>query len=148
MKFYTHFSRHGNFILERGYENSKRFSKRVEYNPTLFVSSKQETEFRTLEGYYVSPVEMGTMRDAKEFIKRYEEVENFPIYGSTNFPYVYINEQYPNEIHYNRELIRIANLDIEVGSENGFPEPEKANEPITAIAIKVNHHIYVIGCGD
>ena len=148
MKFYTHFTRQGNYILERGYENGKRFSRKVEYNPTLFVPAKEETEFRTLEGYYVSPVEMGTMRDAGEFVKRYEDVQNFPIYGSTNYPYVFINEQYPDEVHYDRELIRIANLDIEVGSENGFPEPDKASEPITAITIEMNGHFHVLGCGD
>jgi hypothetical protein len=98
MKFYTHFTRYGNYILERGYENGKRYANKVEYNPTLFVPSKTETEFSTLEGYHVAPVEMGTMRDANDFIKKYEEVENFPIYGSTNYPYVYINEQYPDEV--------------------------------------------------
>jgi DNA polymerase elongation subunit (family B) len=148
MKFYTHFTRHGNFILERGYENGKRYNRRVEYNPTLFVPSKNETEFKTLEGYFVSSIEMGTMRDAGEFVKKYSEVDNFPIYGSTNYPYVYINEQYPDEVIYDRELIRIANLDIEVGSENGFPEPDKASEPITAISLKVNDIIYVFGYGD
>ena len=148
MKFYTHFTRYGNYILERGYENGKRYAKKVEYNPTLFVPSKTETEFSTLEGYHVAPVEMGTMRDANDFIKKYEEVENFPIYGSTNYPYVYINEQYPDEVHYDKDLIRIANIDIEVGSENGFPEPDKASEPITAITIEIDGTFFVFGCGD
>lgn len=147
MKFYTHFTRQGNYVLERGYENGKRYSKKIEYNPVLFVSSKTETEFKTLNGNYVSPVEMGTMRDAGEFIKRYEEVENFPIYGSTNYQYIYINEQYLNEIVYEKDLICIANIDIEVESENGFPEPDKASEPILAITIKVNNTYHVFGCG-
>lgn len=147
MKFYTHFTRKGNFILERGYENGKRYSRKVEYNPTLFVPAKEETEYCTLDGKFVAPVDLGTMRDAKEFIDRYETVENFPIYGSTNYAYVYINEQYPDEVYYDRELIRIANLDIEVKSENGFPEPDKANEPITAISLKISNHFYVFGCG-
>jgi DNA polymerase elongation subunit (family B) len=148
MKFYTHFTRKGSFILERGYENGKRYSRKVEYNPTLFVPAKDETEFRTLDGKYVSAIEMGTMRNAGEFIQKYEQVENFPIYGSTNYAYVYINEQYPDEVHYDRDLIRIANIDIEVGSENGFPEPDKANEPITAITFKIAGAFYVFGCGD
>jgi DNA polymerase elongation subunit (family B) len=145
MKFYTHFTRKGNYILERGYENGKRYSRKVEYNPTLFVPSKEETVFRTLDGKHVSPIDMGTMRDANDFIQKYENVENFPIYGSTNYAYVYINEQYPDDVHYDHELIRIANIDIEVGSENGFPEPEKASEPITAITMKIAGVYHVFG---
>ena len=148
MKFYTHFTRTGNYILERGYENGKRYSRRVEYNPTLYVPSKKPTEFKTLEGQFVSPLEMGSMRDANDFIQKYEGVENFPIYGSTNYAYVYINEKYPDEVIYDRAKLKIGNIDIEVGSENGFPEPDKANEPITAITIKTGDHFYVIGCGD
>ena len=43
------------------------------------------------------------------------------------------------------EKIRIANIDIEVGSEDGFPEPEQANQPITAITIKMKNKLYVMG---
>jgi DNA polymerase elongation subunit (family B) len=147
MKFYTHFTKKGNYILERGYENGKRYSRKAEYCPTLFVPAKEETGYKTLDGKFVSAIEMGTMRDAAEFIQKYESVENFPIYGSTNYAYVYINEQYPNEIYYDRDLIRIANIDIEVGSEFGFPEPDKANEPITAITFKISDTFHVFGCG-
>ena len=150
MKFYTHFSRAGNYILERGYENGKRFQIRKEYNPILFVPSKpgKESEYKTLFGKSVSPIELGTMRDAGDFIRKYEGVENFEIYGSTNFAYVYINEQYPNEVPYDTSYIRIANLDIEVGSENGFPEPSVASESITAITFKIQNKFMVFGCGD
>jgi DNA polymerase elongation subunit (family B) len=61
---------------------------------------------------------------------------------------VFINEAYPGKVDYDSTMLRIANIDIEVGSENGFPEPEHASEPITAITIKTNGHSYVIGCGD
>lgn len=148
MKFYTHFSRAGNYILERGYENGKRFQRRTEYNPCLYVRSQKETDFKTLSGDFVSQIQLGTMRDAGDFIRKYEDVQNFDIFGSTNFAYVYINEVYPDEIPYDPSYIAIANIDIEVGSDNGFPEPALATEPITAITFKVKGHSYVIGCGD
>jgi DNA polymerase elongation subunit (family B) len=45
--------------------------------------------------------------------------------------------------------INVAIVDIEVGSENGFPDPYKATEPITAIGWKtLNGGIVVYGCGD
>jgi DNA polymerase elongation subunit (family B) len=148
MKFYTHFTRHGNNILVRGYRNGKRFAEKIDYNPTLYLPSQKPTEYKTLDGYFVAPTQMGSLRDATEFIKQYESVDNFKIYGSTNFPYVFINEAYPGKVDYDSTMLRIANIDIEVGSENGFPEPEHASEPITAITIKTNGHSYVIGCGD
>jgi len=147
MKFYTHFSKLGNNILVRGYNNGKRFSDKVEYNPTLYLQSK-DGDYRTLDGQSVAPVSQGTMRDATEFMKRYEDVDNFKVYGSTNFPYVYINEAYPGKVDYDPEQIKIANIDIEVGSENGFPEPASASEPITAITFKIAGHFYVFGCSE
>jgi DNA polymerase elongation subunit (family B) len=148
MKFYTHFTRQGNYVLERGYDNGKRYKNKVEYNPTLFVPAQKKTEYRTLDGRYVSPLQMGSMREASDFMKQYEDVQSFNVFGSTNYPYVYINEQFPNEVVYDTALLRILNIDIEVGSENGFPEPSQASEPITAITIKTGGHNYVIGCGD
>jgi len=147
MKFYTHFSKLGNHILVRGYNNGKKFIDKVEYNPTLYLPSK-DGDYRTLDGQSVAPVSQGTMRDATEFMKRYEDVDNFKVYGSTNFPYVYINEAYPGKVDYDPQQIKIANIDIEVGSENGFPEPASASEPITAITFKIAGHFYVFGCSE
>ena len=149
MKFYTHFSKLGNNILVRGYNNGKRFSDKVDYNPVLYLpAGAKGGEYKTLDGQQVSPVLQGTMRDATEFMKRYEDVDNFKIFGSTNFPYVYINEAFPGKVDYDPSQIKIANIDIEVGSENGFPEPASASEPITAITFKIAGHFYVFGCGD
>lgn len=149
MKFYTYFSKLGNHILVRGYDNGKRFDNKIEYNPTFYLpAGNRDAGYQTLDGQSVAPVSQGTMRDATEFIKRYEDVENFKVYGSTNFPYVYINEAYPGKIDYDPQQIKIANIDIEVGSDNGFPEPESASEPITAITFKIAEHFYVFGCGD
>jgi DNA polymerase elongation subunit (family B) len=148
MKFYTNFVRIGNFIHVRGYNNGKRFVEKIDYNPTLYLPSQKPTKYRTLDGAYVAPVHQGTMRDAGDFIRQYEDVSNFKFYGSTNYAYVCINETYQGRIDYDQSLIRIANIDIEVGSENGFPEPASASEPITAITVEINKHFNVFGCGE
>jgi DNA polymerase elongation subunit (family B) len=45
--------------------------------------------------------------------------------------------------------VLIGIIDIEVGSENGFPDPYKAEQPVTAIALKyIGGHMFVFGCGD
>ena len=148
MKFYTNFARHGNQILVRGYEDGKRFKDKIEYDPTLYIPSRTRTDYRTIDGYFVAPVKQGTMRDAAEFISKYEEVKNFKVYGTTQYAYAYINETYPGKVDYDPSLIKIANIDIEVGSENGFPEPADAVEPITAITFKCEDRIQVFGLGD
>ena len=51
-------------------------------------------------------------------------------------------------INYDYSKIRIAIIDIEVASENGFPEPGSAVEEVTAISIKMGNQFLVYGCGD
>ena len=52
-------------------------------------------------------------------------------------------------VEWDQSKIIIAAVDIEVGSENGFPDPYKANEPITAICIRyLGGATVVLGCGD
>ena len=71
------------------------------------------------------------------------------VYGQTRFEYAFIADQHQGMVDYDQDKVLIAVIDIEVGSENGFPNPYEANEPITAIAIKyLNGKTYVFGCGD
>ena len=149
MKFYTHAHVRSNTVCVRGYKNGKRFVEKVEYNPTLYVPSRKTTDYQTLTGDYVEPMPMGDIKEASNFARKYEGVENFKIYGSTKWAYVYLNEKYGND--YDVDQIKVANIDIEVASEDGFPSPELANQPVTAICISYTHNgkkrYYVIGNG-
>jgi hypothetical protein len=62
----------------------------------LFPSNKK-TKYQTLNGEYVEAVQPGSVRDCREFIKKYEGVENFKIHGNTGYIYQYISEMYPEE---------------------------------------------------
>ena len=146
--FYTNVICVGNNILYRGVENGRRVKLRVGYTPTMFLPSKKETKWKTLHGEYLDEVPMGSIRDCRDFIKRYEDVENFKIYGNTRYEYAYIADEFKGAIDWDQAKINIAVIDIEVGSENGFPDPYKANEPITAIAVKtLDGDMKVYGCG-
>ena len=137
MKFYTNVEQAGNRLLVRGHENGHSFSYRVNFNPTLYVPTKNYSEWRTLEGDCVEPVKQGSINDAKEFIKRYRDVEDFDIYGNSRFLYQYIAEEYPqDELKFDSSAIRIFNIDIETAAENGFPDIETADQAILAISIK------------
>jgi len=137
MKFYTNVEQAGNRLLVRGYEAGSAFAYRVSFNPTLYVPTKNYSEWRTLEGDCVEPMKMGSINSAKEFIKDYKEVPDFDIYGNTRYLYQYITEEHPeDEIKYDTSKIRVFNIDIETAAENGFPDIDSADQEILAISIK------------
>ena len=137
MHFYTNVQMVGDHFLVRGYEGGKHFMTREKFNPTLFVPSKKQTKYQTLNGEFVEPIQPGSVRDCREFIKRYDGVENFKIYGNSYYIYQYISEKYPEEeILFDTSKIKLTTLDIEVASENGFPDVESAAEEVLLITIQ------------
>ena len=137
MRFYTNVQMVGDNFLVRGYENGKHFMTREKFYPTLFVPSKRKTKYKTLEGEYVEAIDPGTVRECREFYKKYDEIENFKIYGNDRYIYQYISENYPEEeIKFDVSKIKITTLDIEVKSENGFPDVESASQEILLISIQ------------
>jgi len=146
--FYTNVQVYGSRILFRGVQNGKKIKQKIDYNPTLFVTSQKPTKFRTIRGEYVSDIAPGNIRDCRNFVGQYESVENFKIYGMQKYEYAFISEQHPDDVDWDRDHITICNIDIEVGSENGFPEPSTAFEPITAITMKTQDRFVVFGCGE
>ena len=148
MKYYTNVEIWAGKVFYRGIEDGRRVQHKVDYNPTLFVPSKTPTKYKTIHGDYVGPVKPGSIRDARDFVKQYDGVESFKIYGNTRYQYCFIADEFPHVIDWNINDINVANLDIEVGSENGFPEPETANQPLTAITVKMNGRFVTFGIGE
>ncbi len=137
MRFYTNVQLIGNQFLVRGVENGRRYEHRDEFFPTLFVKSKRDSKYRTLSGEPVEEVHPGTVRDCREFYKKYDEVDGFPIYGNDRYIYQYISEKYPeDEIKFDISKIKLVTLDIETTAEKGFPDVESASEEILAITIQ------------
>ena len=137
MKFYTSVEQAGNRLLVRGYDNNNRYSVRVPFNPTLFLPSKNYSEWRTLEGECVEPHNFGSITEARDFVRQYREVEDFEIHGNTRFLYQYISNEHPeDEIKFDSSKIRVFTIDIETAAENGFPDIESADQEILAISIK------------
>ena len=137
MKFYTNVQLIGNQFLVRGVENGRRYEHRDEFFPTLFVKSKKDSKYKTLSGESVEEVHPGSVRDCREFYKRYDEVDGFEIYGNDRYIYQYISEKYPeDEIKFDISQIKLVTLDIETTAERGFPDVESASEEILAITIQ------------
>ena len=137
MRFYTNVQMVGDHFLVRGYENGRHFATREKFYPTLFVPSNKETKYKTLEGDYVESIDPGTVRDCREFIKKYDGVENFKVYGNDRYIYQYISEMYPEEeVKFDTTKIKISTIDIEVKTENGFPDVESAAEEVLLITVQ------------
>ena len=134
--FYTNIQLAGDTILYRGYENGNPVQYRESFSPTLYVLSKNKEKFKTLDGKYVSPVKFSAAREAREFIKTYDGVENFEVHGYERFVYQYIREQFPTDVDYDINQMKVYALDIEVQCENGFPNVEEAAEEMLSITIK------------
>lgn len=147
-KFYTNCSVIGNTILYRGIENGERIKERVSFKPTLFLPTNKESKYKTLDGQSCEKIEFADIKDARDFVKQYSDIDGFRFFGNTRWIYVHLADQFPDVIDFDPSKIIVANIDIEVASENGFAPVENPTEEITAITIKARGRFYTFGCGD
>jgi len=138
MNFYTSVSRFGNNLLYRGYDNGKKVQKKIKYQPTYFVNTPKSSNWIALDGTKVAPIKFDSMRDAKEWLQTNQQVVGRHIYGNNKHIPAFINEEFPGNIKFDRNLINVTSIDIEVQSDSGFPEPEEAAHEVTAICMKNN----------
>lgn len=151
--FYTNISRAGNTIYIKEYnpEIGKHEFNKVEFQPTLFVPSNKPSKFKGLDGINLEPIKPGTIRETQEFIKEYKDVNNFQIYGNTNYVVQFISETYHN-MDYDLSKISVSNIDIEVDTDGEFPKPEEALFPINAMTVYNSDtntfHVLALHCKD
>ena len=136
MEFYTNVVQAGDKILVRGYEHGRPYQRRIDFYPTLYVNSKSQSKWQTLDGTFVEEVKPGSIRDTREFVKKYDGVQGFNIFGQTNYATQFISDQYDYEINWDIEQLRIYTIDIETSTEGGFPDIRSANEEILLITVK------------
>ena len=150
MKFYTCAHQYGSKVLVRGVHNGVRFTKRDDFSPTLYVKAKgkEKSEYKSLFGEDLQPIHFEDNNAAKEFVQTYGQVENFSIYGQTNYGYQYITKNYPGEIQWDISQLKIQTIDIETSSENGFPDVQNPIEQVLLITVKdlITRQIITFGC--
>jgi DNA polymerase elongation subunit (family B) len=136
MKFYTNVAQIGNSICVRGVHNGRRFEKKAQFQPRLFLPKSRPgaAVYHNLFGEALESMEFADVAEAREFIKNYDGVSNMRIHGNTNWQYQYITENYAGQIDFNMSEIYIASIDIETETESGFPNIETANERILLIS--------------
>ena len=135
--FYSNVFLSGDKIFYIGYENGERVQYQEVFSPVLFAPTNTKTEYKTLDGSYAQEIKFSSVKDAREFIDKYKEIENFKIYGNDKFLYQYISTKFPEEeIKYDTSQLKIYTLDIETSSENGFPNIADTSEEILCLTIK------------
>ena len=155
--FYTNVQSIGNSILYRGIRDGERIKDRIDYAPSLYLPSrnKNQTLFKSLDGVPLTQKRFNSISEAREFVKSFKDDKSKPIpgspivYGQERYEYAFIADEHPEMVDWDQDHISIGIIDIEVGSENGFPDPYEANEPITAICLTfLNGKTWVFACGD
>ena len=148
--FYTSVDRYGDAILFRGWVKGTHKHLRIKYQPTVFLPSDNPTKYKTLQGRYVKPFQPGTMRDSTEFFKKYDGLANMEIYGNANYIHQFISDHFRKKCDWDKSMINISTIDIEVESDKGFPSPDKAEMEVTAITMKnnIDNIYYVWAMGD
>lgn len=136
MSFYTNVYLKGNTIYYRGIDdNKKRVAFKETFEPTLYTPTDEQSTFKTLYGENVKPKKFDNVSDARNFLKQYEGSYGYSVHGFERYLYQYISDKFKGEIDFDPTLVRKHNIDIEVASDDGFPEPETALYPITAITV-------------
>jgi DNA polymerase elongation subunit (family B) len=144
--FYTSVARHFDDLLIRGYENGKRFSRKIKYKPYLFTPSRDGNgEYYTLDSRRVDRIDFESMSECNQFIKRYKDVQGFKMYGLSSFQYAFINDEYREDIVFDKSLVSVLTIDIETDSKGGFPNIDTADKMITAITLRVDDETVVLG---
>jgi DNA polymerase elongation subunit (family B) len=149
MNFYKSVIEHRGKLLIRGIHEGQEYKEKIDFGPTLYSLTQQQTEFKTLQGQYLKPITFKTIDDARTF-RREVVTENSPIFGLERYHYQYIGKQFPNDIDWDKKFIKIFTLDIETACENGFPDVENPIEELLCITVKNQNNKQIItwGVGD
>jgi len=149
VNFYKSVIEHRGKLLVRGIHEGKEYKEKIDFNPTLYARSQEDSKFKTLQGQTLQPIHFSSISKAREFKKSYNTGSS-PLYGMDRYQYQYIANEYPEEVKFDKDLIKIFTVDIECTAENGFPDIENPIEEMLAITVKnqSNKQIITWGIGD
>ncbi len=149
MNFYKSVIEHKGKLLVRGIHDGKDYKEKIDFGPTLYSLTQKDSKFKTLDNRNLNPIKFKNINDARRF-RRDVATQNSPIYGLERFHYQYINEQFPENIKWDKKYIKIFTIDIETTVTDGFPDVENPTEEIICITVKnqTNKQILTWASGD
>ena len=156
-KFYLNVSSRSGIIYHTYIDEygTKQIDPNKTFKPSLFILNDKlkNPKYKTINGKAVGK----NTYSLKDYMSKvFNMSKDKPLehlnrlyYGNIQPEYQFIHDQYDKFIP-TLSKIKIAYLDIEVNSDSGFPKPEYANHPVTAISLKnsENGEFYVWGLKD
>lgn len=133
--FYTYAEAYNGKILVRGVKNGKRFTAKQSFSPSLWVPSKSDTEFKSLDNIRLQQVKFDTFSEYRKYIRDYSDVDNFRLFGDIGIHYQYLYEKFPGKIEYDFAKVKIYVLDAETTVDFGFPDYRNPLESITVLTV-------------
>jgi len=146
MNFYKNVIEYKGKLLVRGVHNDKEYKEKINFSPTLYSLTREQTDFKTLQGQNLKPITFSSIDAARRFRKDIA-TQNSPTYGLERYHYQYINKEFPKQVKWSKDLIKIFTLDIECGCENGFPEVDNPIEELLCISVKNQSNKQIITWG-
>jgi len=142
-RFYTNVTIVGSNVLVREIVDGIPNMRKDAWEPTLYVKRSGETPFKTLYGDAIHAHRPGSIVETRDYVKQYDGVSGFEIFGQLNYSLQYMNEYKPTGWMY--KLLSAWSLDIETKvpeDEDGktyFPTPQNVDGEVIAITM-VNMH--------
>lgn len=135
MKFYTYCTARGSKIIHRYWEDGNHYDEVIDSFPIDLYSPSSNGAYTSLDGVTLNKRTYESINEAKNAIRRNEGIEGAELYGQTDFVYQFLRHTY-DEVDLPKDKFRIFSFDIETEFNNGFPNIDDPEDPVTAIAIK------------
>lgn len=141
--YYTSVFRRGDTVYIRKInEDKSRTNYSVKYKPKLyFASNELNSEYKNLKGEFLREVEFSSIKSAKEYAEAYQG----KVYGYPRWEYACLDEEFPYEIEYDFNDLRVAFIDIETESLTHYSSVKNPDQPIILIQILFNDIYYIFG---
>lgn len=143
MRFYTNVAIEGSSVLCREVIDGIPSMRKIDWQPTIYVRGKPRDpgtkKFTSLYGADVYSMKPGTIRECKDFVEQYKDVDGFEIFGQLNYSLQFMNEY--NSVGFDSSFLSIWAIDIETVvplDENGktyFPNPTNVDGEVVLITM-------------
>ena len=132
-KFYSNVYSRGEYLYHRYFENGQDKIEKIQMQPWYFLNCNHETGYQDIYGNNVQRFDFNSVKEYRDN-RRLMIDANQEVLGQENLELLYLADLYPGSINFDASKLRIASIDIETVSKNGFPYPNEAKEEIDAIS--------------
>ena len=100
--FYTNVVEHRGKLLIRGVADGQSYLSRINYSPKLYLPTKEQSQFKTLDNINLKPKRFDSISKAKHFYSEYNGMPEYKIYGMNRYNYQYIADEYRGDMKWNK----------------------------------------------